>query len=141
MRLFLPGGAGVTAALCCFPQVRPFTLGQLKELLSRTGTIVEEGFWIDKIKSHCFVTVSTMHTMRTHTHTHTHAQELCLFSLQYATTEEAVATRDALHRVKWPQSNPKVLSVDFCEQDEVTFFPMCRNFCCIWFFFPLFTSF
>lgn len=39
-------------------QVRPFTLGQLKELLSRTGTLVEEGFWIDRIKSHCYVTVS-----------------------------------------------------------------------------------
>lgn len=38
-------------------QVRPFTLGQLKELLGRTGTLVEEAFWIDKIKSHCFVTV------------------------------------------------------------------------------------
>uniref|UniRef100_A0A674NZG2 Apoptotic chromatin condensation inducer 1b n=1 Tax=Takifugu rubripes TaxID=31033 RepID=A0A674NZG2_TAKRU len=72
--------------------VRPFTLGQLKELLNRTGTMVEEGFWIDKIKSHCIVT--------------------------YATTEEAVATRDALHRVKWPLSNPKVLSVDFCQQEE-----------------------
>nr|XP_057922986.1 apoptotic chromatin condensation inducer 1b isoform X2 [Doryrhamphus excisus] len=75
--------------------VRPFTLGQLKELLNQTGNVVEEGFWIDKIKSHCYVT--------------------------YATTEEAVATRAALHGVKWPQSNPKVLSVDFCEQDEVDF--------------------
>uniref|UniRef100_H3CR73 Apoptotic chromatin condensation inducer 1b n=1 Tax=Tetraodon nigroviridis TaxID=99883 RepID=H3CR73_TETNG len=75
--------------------VRPFTLGQLKELLNRTGTVVEEGFWIDKIKSHCFVT--------------------------YATTEEAAATREALHRVKWPQSNPKVLHVDFCQQDELDF--------------------
>ncbi|XP_034412493.1 apoptotic chromatin condensation inducer 1b isoform X3 [Cyclopterus lumpus] len=73
--------------------VRPFTLGQLKELLNRTGSVVEEGFWIDKIKSHCYVT--------------------------YATTEEAAATRAALHGVKWPQSNPKVLSVDFCEQDEL----------------------
>ncbi|CAJ1086030.1 apoptotic chromatin condensation inducer 1b isoform X2 [Xyrichtys novacula] len=75
--------------------VRPFTLGQLKELLGRTGSMVEEGFWIDKIKSHCFVT--------------------------YTTTEEAVATRAALHGVKWPQSNPKVLSVDFSEQDELDF--------------------
>ncbi|XP_056224570.1 apoptotic chromatin condensation inducer 1b isoform X2 [Seriola aureovittata] len=75
--------------------VRPFTLGQLKELLNRTGTVVEDGFWIDKIKSHCFVT--------------------------YATTEEAVATRAAIHGVKWPLSNPKVLSVDFCEQDELDF--------------------
>uniref|UniRef100_A0A8C1JPU0 Apoptotic chromatin condensation inducer 1b n=1 Tax=Cyprinus carpio TaxID=7962 RepID=A0A8C1JPU0_CYPCA len=75
--------------------VRPFTLGQLKELLNRTGTLVEEGFWIDKIKSHCYVT--------------------------YSTIEEAVATREALHGVKWPTSNPKVLRVDFCEQDELDF--------------------
>ncbi|XP_078120827.1 uncharacterized protein acin1a [Sander vitreus] len=75
--------------------VRPFTLGQLKELLGRTGTLVEEGFWIDKIKSHCYVT--------------------------YCSSEEAVATRAALHGVKWPQSNPKVLNVDFCQQDELDF--------------------
>ncbi|XP_053324442.1 apoptotic chromatin condensation inducer in the nucleus [Spea bombifrons] len=75
--------------------VRPFTLGQLKELLSRTGTLVEESFWIDKIKSHCYAT--------------------------YSTVEEAVATRNSLHGVKWPQSNPKFLSVDFAEQDELDF--------------------
>ncbi|XP_041094711.1 LOW QUALITY PROTEIN: apoptotic chromatin condensation inducer in the nucleus-like, partial [Polyodon spathula] len=75
--------------------VRPFTLGQLKELLNRTGTLVEEGFWIDKIKSHCYVTYSTM--------------------------DQAVATRTALHGVKWPQSNPKFLSVEFSEQDELDF--------------------
>ncbi|XP_056613193.1 apoptotic chromatin condensation inducer 1b [Triplophysa dalaica] len=75
--------------------VRPFTLGQLKELLNRTGTLVEEGFWIDKIKSHCYVT--------------------------YSTTEESMATREALHGVKWPTSNPKVLRVDFCDQDELDF--------------------
>uniref|UniRef100_A0AAY4B106 Apoptotic chromatin condensation inducer 1a n=1 Tax=Denticeps clupeoides TaxID=299321 RepID=A0AAY4B106_9TELE len=75
--------------------VRPFTLGQLKELLNRTGTVVEECFWIDKIKSHCYVT--------------------------YPSEEEAAATRAALHGVKWPQSNPKFLSVDFCQQDELDF--------------------
>uniref|UniRef100_A0A3Q2CI20 Apoptotic chromatin condensation inducer 1 n=1 Tax=Cyprinodon variegatus TaxID=28743 RepID=A0A3Q2CI20_CYPVA len=73
--------------------VRPFTLGQLKELLSRTGTLVEDGFWINKIKSHCYVT--------------------------YSTIEEAVATQAALHGVKWPQSNPKFLRVDFCQQEEL----------------------
>uniref|UniRef100_A0A8C6XRX8 Apoptotic chromatin condensation inducer 1 n=1 Tax=Naja naja TaxID=35670 RepID=A0A8C6XRX8_NAJNA len=75
--------------------VRPFTLGQLKELLGRTGTLVEEAFWIDKIKSHCYVT--------------------------YSTVEEAIVTRNALHGVKWPQSNPKFLSADFVEQDELDF--------------------
>jgi hypothetical protein len=37
--------------------VRPFTVNQLKELLARTGSIVEGGFWIDKIKSKCYVQV------------------------------------------------------------------------------------
>lgn len=41
--------------------VRPFTLGQLKELLGRTGTLVEDGFWIDSIKSHCYVVVRSVH--------------------------------------------------------------------------------
>lgn len=35
--------------------VRPFTLPQLKNLLQRTGRLVENGFWIDKIKSKCYV--------------------------------------------------------------------------------------
>ena len=38
--------------------VRPYTLNQLKELLGRTGTLVADGFWIDKIKSHCYASVS-----------------------------------------------------------------------------------
>lgn len=36
---------------------RPFSLLQLKELLCRYGTLVEGKFWLDKIKSQCFVTV------------------------------------------------------------------------------------
>lgn len=39
--------------------VRPFTVLQLKGLLARTGKIVEDGFWIDKIKSKCFVKFDT----------------------------------------------------------------------------------
>jgi apoptotic chromatin condensation inducer in the nucleus len=39
--------------------VRPFTVLQLKGLLARTGKIVENGFWIDKIKSKCFVKYET----------------------------------------------------------------------------------
>lgn len=38
--------------------VRPFTIPQLRELLARTGTITDDGFWIDKIKSKCFVKVN-----------------------------------------------------------------------------------
>lgn len=67
--------------------VRPFTVLQLKSLLARTGKIVENGFWIDKIKSKCFI--------------------------KYETEDEAVETRHALHGVRWPTSNPKCLNVDF----------------------------
>ncbi|XP_055634545.1 apoptotic chromatin condensation inducer in the nucleus [Toxorhynchites rutilus septentrionalis] len=67
--------------------VRPFTVLQLKGLLARTGKIVENGFWIDKIKSKCYV--------------------------KYETEDEAVETRHALHGVRWPVSNPKCLNVDF----------------------------
>lgn len=75
--------------------VRPFTLNQLKEMLGSTGVLVNDGFWIDKIKSKCYVT--------------------------YSSVEEAVATRLALHGTKWPSSNPKNLMVDFAEQDELDF--------------------
>lgn len=39
--------------------VRPFTVLQLKSLLQRTGRISEDGFWIDKIKSKCYVKYET----------------------------------------------------------------------------------
>ncbi|XP_047987143.1 uncharacterized protein LOC125226995 [Leguminivora glycinivorella] len=71
--------------------VRPFTLPQLKNLLQRTGRISEDGFWIDRIKSRCFV--------------------------KYETEDQAVETRHALHGVTWPVSNPKTLQVDFSSQE------------------------
>jgi apoptotic chromatin condensation inducer in the nucleus len=37
--------------------VRPFTETQLRECLKRTGKIVDQGFWINKIKSHAIVQV------------------------------------------------------------------------------------
>lgn len=38
--------------------VRPFTINQLKELLARTGHLIDGKFWIDKVKSSCLVQVS-----------------------------------------------------------------------------------
>lgn len=38
--------------------VRPFTLPQLKNFLGKLGKVEDNSFWIDKIKSHCLVTVS-----------------------------------------------------------------------------------
>ncbi|XP_017487998.1 PREDICTED: apoptotic chromatin condensation inducer in the nucleus isoform X2 [Rhagoletis zephyria] len=73
--------------------VRPFTVLQLKGLLARTGKMVEEGFWIDRIKSKCYV--------------------------QYETEDEAVETRHALHGVRWPVSNPKCLIVEFARKSDL----------------------
>ncbi|KAH8357871.1 hypothetical protein KR200_011634 [Drosophila serrata] len=74
--------------------VRPFTVLQLKGLLARTGKIVDEdGFWIDRIKSKCYVA--------------------------YSTEDEAIETRHALHGVRWPVSNPKCLNVDFGSRTDM----------------------
>lgn len=73
--------------------VRPFTLNQIKELLSRTGTIVENGFWMDRIKSKCFV--------------------------EYSNEDQAFETRQALHGISWPVSNPKRLHVEYAAKDDM----------------------
>lgn len=73
--------------------VRPFTLKQLRELLERTGTIKEDGFWTDRIKSKCYV--------------------------QYESSEEAETTRNALHGVHWPIGNGKKLIIDFATEEDL----------------------
>ena len=47
----------VSVYLMIINLVRPFTNNQLKALISKTGTIEENGFWINSIKSHCYVKV------------------------------------------------------------------------------------
>lgn len=63
--------------------VRPFTLGQLKDFLQVHGDYSD--FWIDKIKSNCFV--------------------------KYNDIESAINCRKLIHGKKWPSSNPKSLRV------------------------------
>ncbi|ODM98829.1 Apoptotic chromatin condensation inducer in the nucleus, partial [Orchesella cincta] len=71
--------------------VRPFTLPQLKEMLQRTGNLVD--IWVDKIKSKCIA--------------------------KFDSQEEAFETRAALHGVCWPSSNPKSLHVDYTTLDNL----------------------
>jgi hypothetical protein len=40
---------------------RPFSLMQLKGLLCRYGTLIDGEFWLDKIKSQCFVRVKILY--------------------------------------------------------------------------------
>jgi apoptotic chromatin condensation inducer in the nucleus len=94
---------------------RPFTLPLLKELLSRYGTLVDGEFWLDKIKSQCFVTVRNF------------SPRICqpcsdLSSpFQYTTLEDAQNAREGLDGCRWPSTNPKTLSVRFAREDEVKF--------------------
>ncbi|KAI5705261.1 hypothetical protein M8J75_013402 [Diaphorina citri] len=82
-----------TPVLYIYNLTRPFTLGQLRELLSRTGKIVPDGFWINAIKSKCYV--------------------------EYENEEQAEETRHALHEVRWPVTNDKVLKVEFTTKDAM----------------------
>jgi hypothetical protein len=40
--------------------VRPFTINQLKELLARTGHLIDGKFWIDRVKSSCLIQVKIL---------------------------------------------------------------------------------
>ena len=55
-----PARSPVSNIIHVFNLVRPFTLGQLKALLGKHGKLLEDGFWIDKIKSHCLAKVTNM---------------------------------------------------------------------------------
>lgn len=74
--------------------VRPFTVGQLRDLLQRTGKIVANGFWIDTIKSQCIV--------------------------EYENEDQAIETVYALNESQWPSTNPKFLKVVFANKEELT---------------------
>merc|ERR1712176_99100 len=71
--------------------VRPFTLGQLKDFLQVHGDYSD--FWIDKIKSNCFV--------------------------KYNEIESAINCRKLILGKKWPSSNPKSLRVMYSTDEHL----------------------
>lgn len=70
---------------------RPFTVKALQNLLSKFGSIKED-HWIDKIKSKCI--------------------------FEFDSEEHSQEARKELHGLRWPDSNPKTLVVDFSSFDE-----------------------
>ncbi|KAL6227816.1 hypothetical protein ACLB2K_001772 [Fragaria x ananassa] len=71
--------------------LRPFTLKAVHELLGKTGKVTD--FWMDQIKTHCFVT--------------------------YSSVEEAVETRNGLYNLQWPTNGGRLLVADFVDPQEV----------------------
>jgi len=70
--------------------VRPFTKQAAKDLLDQSGQVIEWG--MDAIKSRCHVI--------------------------YATKEQAIAARDAIHNLTWPPNNKAQLYADFSTEEE-----------------------
>ncbi|KAF4046696.1 RNSP1-SAP18 binding (RSB) motif [Phytophthora infestans] len=73
--------------------IRPFTLNAVKALVQELGNYVEDGFWMDAIKTHCFVT--------------------------YPTSEIAKKTSAALNGKVWPPENGRSLRVKFADHSAM----------------------
>uniref|UniRef100_A0A7N0TSK2 RRM domain-containing protein n=1 Tax=Kalanchoe fedtschenkoi TaxID=63787 RepID=A0A7N0TSK2_KALFE len=73
--------------------VRPFTMKAVQELLGKTGKVTS--LWMDHIKTHCYVT--------------------------YSSVEEAIETRNAVYNLQWPTTNGggPLLVADFVDPQEV----------------------
>nr|GMC60151.1 apoptotic chromatin condensation inducer in the nucleus-like [Ipomoea batatas] len=71
--------------------LRPFTLKAVQELLGKTGTVTS--FWMDNIKTHCYVS--------------------------YSSVEEANETRNALYNLQWPSNGGRLLVAEFVDPLEV----------------------
>ncbi|XP_060198816.1 uncharacterized protein LOC132627471 [Lycium barbarum] len=71
--------------------LRPFTLKAVQELLGRTGEVCS--FWMDQIKTHCYVT--------------------------YSSVEEAIETRNAVYNLQWPPNGGRLLVADFVDPQQV----------------------
>ncbi|KAG0550916.1 hypothetical protein BDA96_01G378700 [Sorghum bicolor] len=90
-RIVPPSEKPATTSLRIDRFVRPFTLKAVQELLGKTGTV--QDFWMDHIKTHCYVTFSSV--------------------------DEAVATRDAVYNLQWPPNNGNKLVAEFVDPQEV----------------------
>ncbi|MCD9639370.1 hypothetical protein HAX54_023811 [Datura stramonium] len=71
--------------------LRPFTLKAVQELLAKTGEVCS--FWMDQIKTHCYVT--------------------------YSSVEEAIETRNAVYNLQWPPKGGRLLVADFVDPQQV----------------------
>ncbi|CAI8619000.1 unnamed protein product [Vicia faba] len=71
--------------------LRPFTLKAVQGLLGKTGNFTI--FWMDVIKTHCYVS--------------------------YTTVEEAVETRNAVYNLQWPPNVGRLLVAEYVEPEDV----------------------
>ncbi|XP_026391355.1 apoptotic chromatin condensation inducer in the nucleus-like [Papaver somniferum] len=90
-RVVPPSAKPPTTSLRIDNFLRPFTLKAVQELLAKTGAVCN--FWMDHIKTHCYVT--------------------------YSSVKEATETRNALYNLQWPTNGGKLLVADFVDPEDV----------------------
>ncbi|XP_074592371.1 uncharacterized protein LOC141848210 [Curcuma longa] len=90
-RIVPPSQKPATTSLRIDRFLRPFTLKAVQELLAKTGTVCS--FWMDHIKTHCYVT--------------------------YSSVEEATTTRSAVYNLQWPPNGGNLLVAEFVDTQEV----------------------
>ncbi|GMI86615.1 hypothetical protein HRI_002330700 [Hibiscus trionum] len=90
-RVVPPSQKAPTTSLRIDNFLRPFTLKAVQELLGKTGTVTS--FWMDHIKTHCYVT--------------------------YSCVEEAIDTRNAVYNLQWPPNGGRLLVAGFVDPLEV----------------------
>ncbi|XP_057807064.1 uncharacterized protein LOC131021788 [Salvia miltiorrhiza] len=90
-RVVPPSSRPPTTSLRIDRFLRPFTLKAVQELLGKTGTVTS--FWMDHIKTHCFVS--------------------------YSSVEEALETRNAVYNLQWPTNGGRLLVAEFVDPEEV----------------------
>ncbi|KAJ6916899.1 apoptotic chromatin condensation inducer in the nucleus-like [Populus alba x Populus x berolinensis] len=90
-RVVPPSQKPVTNSLRIDRFLRPFTLKAVQELLGKTGSVTS--FWMDHIKTHCYVT--------------------------YSSVEEATETRNAVYNLQWPPNGGRLLVAEFVDPQEV----------------------
>lgn len=77
-----PARSPVTRFLLVLNLVRPFTLGQLTDLVTHSGTRSISNLWLDRIKSKAIV--------------------------EFADDSASQEARQELHNIVWPKGSPKV---------------------------------
>ncbi|XP_071724742.1 uncharacterized protein [Rutidosis leptorrhynchoides] len=90
-RIVPPAQKAPTNSLRIDNFLRPFTLKAVQELLGKTGTV--SSFWMDQIKTHCYVSFSSV--------------------------EEAMETRNAVYNLQWPPNGGRLLVAEFVDPEEV----------------------
>ncbi|XP_057415488.1 uncharacterized protein LOC130710293 [Lotus japonicus] len=90
-RIVPPSQRAPTCSLRIDRFLRPFTLKAVQELLGKTGNVIS--FWMDQIKTHCYVT--------------------------YSSVEEAIETRNAVYNLQWPRNGGHLLVAEYVDPQEV----------------------